>query len=68
MRDLRRTRGLTQERLAEELGVSPRYLAGLERGERNLTLDSMDVLANQLGVAALTLLTSAAEHPMRLDG
>ncbi|MFD4420259.1 helix-turn-helix domain-containing protein [Agromyces sp. NPDC058484] len=57
VRDLRRSRGMTQEKLAEELGVSPRYLAGIERGERNLTLDSVDVLAAQLGVAALALLS-----------
>ena len=60
VRDLRRSRGLTQEKLAEELEVTPRYLAGIERGERNLTLDSVDALAEQLGVAALTLLDPAA--------
>lgn len=61
VRDLRRSRGLTQEGLAEELGVTPRYLAGIERGERNLTLDSVDVLADQLGVAPALLLTRPKE-------
>lgn len=61
VRELRRSRGLTQEGLAEELAVTPRYLAGIERGERNLTLDSVDVLAGQLGVAAVTLLDPAAD-------
>ena len=56
LRDLRRSLGLTQEGLAEELGVTPRYLAGIERGERNLTLDSVDALADRLGVPATTLL------------
>lgn len=56
VRDHRRSRGLTQEKLAEQLEVSPRYLAGIERGERNLTLDSVDVLAVQLGVPASDLL------------
>lgn len=60
LRELRRSRGLTQEGLAEELGVTPRYLAGIERGERNLTLDSVDALAEQLGVEPLSLL-----NPMR---
>ncbi|WP_431785006.1 helix-turn-helix domain-containing protein [Microbacterium maritypicum] len=59
LRELRRSRGLTQEGLAEELGVTPRYLAGIERGERNLTLDSVDALAAQLGVDALELLAAA---------
>jgi len=56
VRDLRRSRGLTQERLAEQLGVTPRYLAGIERGERNLTLDSVDALAAQLEVDAASLI------------
>lgn len=56
LRALRTSRGLTQEGLADELEVTPRYLAGIERGERNLTLDSVDALAGQLGVDALTLL------------
>lgn len=56
VRDLRRSRGLTQEGLAEQLGVTPRYLAGIERGERNLTLDSVDALAAQLEVDAVSLI------------
>ncbi|SDZ34165.1 Helix-turn-helix domain-containing protein [Saccharopolyspora shandongensis] len=65
VRDLRRSRGLTQEGPAEQLAVTPRYLAGIERGERNLTLDSVDALADQLGVVALTLLDPSAD-PTRL--
>lgn len=56
VREIRRARGLTQEALAEQLEVTPRYLAGVERGERNLTLDSIDALAQQLGVDARSLL------------
>lgn len=56
VRGLRLERRLSQEELAEELGVSARYLAGIERGERNLTLDSVDALAGQLEVEVQTLL------------
>lgn len=56
VREVRHARGLTQEGLAEQLGVTPRYLAGIERGERNLTLDSVDALAKQLEVTGLSLL------------
>ena len=52
-------RGLTQERMAEQLEITPRYLAAIERGERNLTLDSIEALAAQLGVDPHSLLT----HP-----
>ena len=56
-RALRVSRGLTQEKLAEDLDVTPRYLAGIERGERNLTLDSIDALAEALRVDSVALLT-----------
>lgn len=61
VREIRRSRGLTQEALAEQLEVTPRYLAGVERGERNLTLDSVDALAKQLGVDARSLLELKVE-------
>lgn len=59
VRKVRLSRGLTQEALAEQLGVTPRYLAGIERGERNLTLDSVDALAEQLGIEAQSLLLAS---------
>lgn len=59
VREVRRSRGLTQEALAEQLEMTPRYLAGVERGERNLTLDSVDALAKQLRVPAMMLLVQA---------
>lgn len=59
---MRVSRGLTQEQLAESLDVTPRYLAGIERGERNLTLDSIDSLAEALQVDNLALLTVGVDE------
>ena len=56
VRKIRDGRGLSQEVFAEELGVHRTYLGGLERGERNLTLRTVERLADQLGVDALELL------------
>lgn len=67
VRDIRHSGGLTQERLAENFDVSPRYLAGIERGERNLTLDSVDVLAGQMGVESLMLLSPLEGEPSSTD-
>jgi len=58
LRSIRLARGLTQEQLAEELGVSPRYLAGVERAERNMSLASVEALAAQLGVTPEIILDS----------
>lgn len=52
----RKRRGLTQEGLAEQLDITPRYLAAIERGERNLTLDSIEALAAQLDLDPHSLL------------
>lgn len=42
--------GLTQEKLAEETGISGTYVGQIERGERSLTLDTLIKISNRLGV------------------
>lgn len=59
IRRLRRQRGLSQEDLATELGVHRTYMGGVERGERNLTLRSLERLAERLGVHPVSLLEDA---------
>ncbi|PTL73214.1 XRE family transcriptional regulator [Rathayibacter caricis DSM 15933] len=51
-RNLRRHResvGLSQEAFADELGVHRTYMGGVERGERNLTLRSVEKMADSIG-------------------
>ena len=60
IRRLRLQRGLSQEDLAAEIGVHRTYMGGVERGERNLTLQSLERLAARLGVTPISLLE---EHP-----
>ena len=50
IRSYRQRRGLSQEAFAEVLGVHRTYMGGLERGERNLTLRSLERIAEQMGV------------------
>lgn len=47
---------LSQEKLAEHVGFTPRYYAGLERGERNISLDTLDEVARILGLDPVALL------------
>jgi transcriptional regulator with XRE-family HTH domain len=56
LRAYRQARGLSQEAFADVLGVHRTYMGGLERGERNLTLKSLERLAEQLQVSPLELL------------
>ncbi len=52
----RSERGLSQEAFADVLGVHRTYMGGVERGERNLTLKSVERIAERLGVDPLSLL------------
>lgn len=56
IRLLRQERGLSQEELADVLGVHRTYMGGVERGERNLTLRTLERLADRLDVDPVTLL------------
>jgi len=55
LRAHRIARGLSQEQFADLLGVHRTYMGGVERGERNLTLRSVERLAQRLGVEAIEL-------------
>ncbi len=57
LRRLRTEQGLSQEALADHLGLHRTYVGGVERGERNLTLRTVERLAALLGVEAAELLT-----------
>jgi transcriptional regulator with XRE-family HTH domain len=49
---------MSQEAFADLLGVHRTYMGAIERGERNLTLQSVERLAARLGTTALNLLTA----------
>jgi transcriptional regulator with XRE-family HTH domain len=56
LRAYREARGLSQEAFADLVGVHRTYMGGLERGERNITLKSLERIAERLGVEPLSLL------------
>ncbi len=56
LRRERTARGLSQEAFADILGVHRTYMGGLERGERNVTLQTIERLAERLGVDPASLL------------
>ncbi|WP_208608642.1 helix-turn-helix domain-containing protein [Bradyrhizobium stylosanthis] len=56
MRRLRAARGLSQEALAHESGLNRTYLSGVERSERNVSIDNVARIANGLGVDPWKLL------------
>lgn len=48
---LRLERGISQERLAHQVGVHRTYMGFIERGERNPTLGNVAKIARTLGVS-----------------
>jgi transcriptional regulator with XRE-family HTH domain len=49
LRKLRVARGLSQERVAHDAKLERRYVGGIERGEENPTVATLDQLAKALG-------------------
>jgi transcriptional regulator with XRE-family HTH domain len=62
LRAYRAAQGLSQEAFADLLGFHRTYMGGIERGERNLTLKSLERIAERLGVDPLTLLAPVAKR------
>lgn len=50
LKRLREATGISQESLAHHIGMSRRYLSGIERGEANPTLDQILRLAAGLDI------------------
>jgi transcriptional regulator with XRE-family HTH domain len=48
MKELRRSKHLSQEKLAEKADISSKYLSRMERGTENPTLDMLIKLSNAL--------------------
>ena len=51
IRSLRKTKGLSQEKLALKAGIDRTYLAGIEAGKRNATILSLEKVVNALEVS-----------------
>jgi transcriptional regulator with XRE-family HTH domain len=56
LRSFREAEELSQEAFAERMGYHRTYWAGIERGERNLTLQSVERIAGKLEIEPLLLL------------
>jgi transcriptional regulator with XRE-family HTH domain len=62
LREIRRKRGISQEKLADLAGLHRTYVSGVERGERNISLLNIERLAIALDVAMSDLMPGAASH------
>jgi transcriptional regulator with XRE-family HTH domain len=61
----RRAKGLSQEALADVCGLHRTYVGSVERGERNVTLSTLEAFANALRVSVIDLLTKGTDDSRR---
>ena len=64
LKDIRMSRGLTQEDLGAKSGLDRTYISSCERGRRNITLESIYRLSHALGVSPKDLVPD----PLELEG
>jgi transcriptional regulator with XRE-family HTH domain len=51
IREIRLERGLTQEEVGEAVGVSYSYIGRIERGQKNISLQTLSKIAHALNVS-----------------
>jgi transcriptional regulator with XRE-family HTH domain len=56
VRQLRKHKGLSQEALADECDLHRTYIGAVERGERNLTINTLVKIAKALETEVINLL------------
>ena len=56
LRAIRKSKGFSQERLAHETGIDRSYLGKIERGEVNITIEKIYLLADHLQCSPKDLL------------
>jgi len=56
LRSARLANGLSQEELGARAGLHRNYIGSVERNEKNISIDSMERIANVLGVDVVDLL------------
>lgn len=74
IRSLRKAKGWTQEQLAEASSIHYSYIGGVERGERNISLETLEKIVIALQVAPMELFRDELEtdddaktHRMAVD-
>lgn len=66
VRELRKQRGFSQEAFADHCGLDRTYLGGIERGQRNVSLVNIAIIAKGLDLSLAELMEGL--RPVGRDG
>ncbi|KKW09330.1 MAG: Transcriptional regulator, XRE family [Candidatus Kaiserbacteria bacterium GW2011_GWA2_49_19] len=55
MKELRKRKNLSQERLARKSGLHRTYISDIERGARNVSLKNIEKIAKALNISIIEL-------------
>ena len=62
LRSYRTGQSLSQEKLAERAGLHPTYIGQVERGEKNLTIESLEKITSALDVSMASVFEKIEER------
>lgn len=65
LKEVREARGISQDQLADILGCTRSYISGVENGDRNLSLKSVEMICERIEMDPLTMLRSTSPLPNR---
>ncbi|MGF1872449.1 helix-turn-helix domain-containing protein [Photobacterium indicum] len=61
LREIRQQQGISQEKLAKKSGIDRTFISGVERNQRNITLDTLEKLLDALEIDKKHFLLRLAE-------
>ncbi|HET6660628.1 MAG TPA: helix-turn-helix transcriptional regulator [Rubrobacter sp.] len=67
VRRLRVEKGYSQEEFSFRVGLHQTYVSSIERGERNVTIQTADRIARALGTTLSSMLSELDQYPDDLE-
>lgn len=67
MREIRQEKQWTQEQLGEKIGVSYSYIGRIERGQKNISLKTLEKVAQALGVSEADFFTYSSKQEFKSE-
>jgi len=68
VRRLRTEKGYSQEEFSFRVGLHQTYVSSVERGERNVTIQTADRIGRALGTTLLSMFSELDQSPDDLEG